>query len=101
MMYYSPNENTISIWTFIGNNYLTNLKKKELVSYELDFQYGEIFNMPRNYSSLLLNDLHISTKYGILILKEFNSNWIILKKIVKDDFIIWNIDMIINEFYSD
>jgi hypothetical protein len=57
--------------------------------------------MPQNYSNLLLNDLHINTKYGILILKEFDSNWIILKKIVKDDFIIWNLDMIIDEFFSD
>lgn len=57
--------------------------------------------MPRNHSCLLLNDLHISTKYGNLILKKFNSNWFILKKINKDDFVIWNIDMIIDEFFSD
>ena len=101
MMYYSPKENKISLWTFIGNNYLNNLKKKELISYELDFQYGEIFNMPKNHSCLLLSDLHISTKYGHLILKEFNSDWITLKKINRDDFVIWNIEMIIDEFFSD
>ena len=90
----------MSIWEFIPND--ATLKKwPSFILSELNLDIDEAIYIHGDKGVLVNGNLFIPTKYGCLVLKSFDKQWVKKNKITKSNFIVWDLSRIINEFISD